>query len=81
MGIQNIEYARTTLLSLEKSLPGIKAVDRRHEIQTDVTRKRQVLKSLQGVLEEVTAQAAGDEEEDEDDDDDDFEEGGVALDD
>lgn len=78
--IQNIEYARTTLLSLEKSLPGIKPVDRRHEIQTDVTRKRQVLKLLQGVLEEVTAQAVGDEEDD-DDDDDDFEEGGVALDD
>ncbi|KAF7625434.1 synaptobrevin [Aspergillus flavus] len=53
----NIEYARATLQELERSLPQIKPVDRRHEIQSDITRDRQTLKRLQSVLNQLNAEA------------------------
>ncbi|KNG81555.1 synaptobrevin [Aspergillus nomiae NRRL 13137] len=53
----NIEYARATLQELERSLPQIKPVDRRHEIQSDITRDRQTLKRLQSVLDQLNAEA------------------------
>ncbi|KAE8380528.1 hypothetical protein BDV26DRAFT_290279 [Aspergillus bertholletiae] len=53
----NIEYARATLQELERSLPQIKPVDRRHGIQSDITRDRQTLKRLQSVLDQLNAEA------------------------
>ncbi|KAL3467970.1 hypothetical protein BJX64DRAFT_81256 [Aspergillus heterothallicus] len=73
----NVEYARTNLQALERSLPQIKPVDRRHELQTTLTRNRQLLKQLQNVLDEIQSHAEirysargtewADEDEDEDD--------------
>ncbi|KAB8237420.1 uncharacterized protein BDW43DRAFT_265494 [Aspergillus alliaceus] len=53
----NIEYARATLQELERSLPQIKPVDRRHEIKSDITRDRQILKQLQSVLDQLNVEA------------------------
>ncbi|PWY77498.1 hypothetical protein BO70DRAFT_339332 [Aspergillus heteromorphus CBS 117.55] len=54
----NIEYARTNLQILERSLPQIKPLDRRNDLQTDLAQKRQILKRLQTVLDELAAEAA-----------------------
>ncbi|RAK98620.1 uncharacterized protein BO80DRAFT_457205 [Aspergillus ibericus CBS 121593] len=53
----NIEYARTHLQSLEHTLPQIKPTDRRNDLQNDLARKRQILKRLQNVLDELTSEA------------------------
>ncbi|KAL2006627.1 hypothetical protein VTN00DRAFT_9295 [Thermoascus crustaceus] len=53
----NLEYARSLLLQLEKSLPKIKRPDRRHERQTDLARKRQTLKLLKDRLDGISADA------------------------
>ncbi|KAH2750289.1 hypothetical protein KXV52_004912 [Aspergillus fumigatus] len=53
----NIEYARTLLSQLERTLPTLKPLDRRHDLQTDLTRKRQTLKLLQDVLDRSAAEA------------------------
>ncbi|OJJ35181.1 hypothetical protein ASPWEDRAFT_40367 [Aspergillus wentii DTO 134E9] len=53
----NVEYARTNLHALERTLPTIKALDHRHELQTDLTRKRQTLKLLQDILDDIAAEA------------------------
>ncbi|GFF51890.1 hypothetical protein IFM61606_05978 [Aspergillus udagawae] len=53
----NVEYARTLLSQLERTLPALKPLDRRHELQTDLTRKRQTLKLLQDVLDRSSAEA------------------------
>ncbi|KAF7125554.1 hypothetical protein CNMCM5793_001814 [Aspergillus hiratsukae] len=52
----NVEYARTLLSQLERTLPTLKPLDRRHELQTDLTRKRQTLKLLQDVLDRSSAE-------------------------
>ncbi|KAL4762691.1 uncharacterized protein BDW70DRAFT_149199 [Aspergillus foveolatus] len=52
----NIEYARATLQALERSLPQIKPVDRRHELQSSLSRNRQTLKQVQNVLDEIQAE-------------------------
>ncbi|KAL4900933.1 hypothetical protein BDW74DRAFT_182262 [Aspergillus multicolor] len=52
----NIEYARATLQALERSLPQIKPVDRRHELQSSLARNRQTLKQVQNVLDEIQAE-------------------------
>ncbi|KAL2823064.1 hypothetical protein BJX63DRAFT_4657 [Aspergillus granulosus] len=73
----NVEYARTNLQALERSLPQVKPVDRRHELQTTLTRNRQTLKQLQNVLDEIQSEAEvrhsarGAEWEDEGEDEDD----------
>ncbi|ODM16715.1 hypothetical protein SI65_07680 [Aspergillus cristatus] len=69
----NIDYARTALNILENSLSGVKRVDRRYEIQTEVGRKRQTLKALEGVLEDVTAQAEAEANRDDDIEEEDYE--------
>ncbi|PYI06886.1 hypothetical protein BO78DRAFT_396854 [Aspergillus sclerotiicarbonarius CBS 121057] len=72
----NIEYARTNLQSLEHTLPQIKPTDRRNDLQTDIARKRQILKRLQHVLDELTSEAEArsahhtDEEEEEEEEED-----------
>ncbi|KAL4934110.1 uncharacterized protein BDV17DRAFT_278472 [Aspergillus undulatus] len=52
----NIEYARASLQALERSLPQIKPADRRHELQSTLSRNRQTLKQLQNVLDEIQAE-------------------------
>ncbi|KAL4743333.1 hypothetical protein BDV11DRAFT_202050 [Aspergillus similis] len=52
----NIEYARATLQALERSLPHIKPVDRRHELQSILSRNRQTLKQVQNALDEIQAE-------------------------
>ncbi|KAL4879414.1 hypothetical protein BJY04DRAFT_193929 [Aspergillus karnatakaensis] len=72
----NVEYARTTLQGLERSLPQIKPVERRHDLQSSLARNRQTLKQLQNVLDEIQSEeearassgADGWDEEDEEDD-------------
>ncbi|EAW07520.1 uncharacterized protein ACLA_022340 [Aspergillus clavatus NRRL 1] len=53
----NVDYARTLLTQLERSLPHLKPLDRRHELQTDLTRKRETLKLLQDVVDKSAADA------------------------
>lgn len=53
----NVEYARTLLSQLERTLPTLKPLDRRHDLQIDLTRKRQTLKLLQDVLDRSAAEA------------------------
>ncbi|RHZ59574.1 uncharacterized protein CDV56_103253 [Aspergillus thermomutatus] len=53
----NVEYARTLLSQLERTLPTLKPLDRRHELQTDLTRKRQTLKLLRDVLDRSSTEA------------------------
>ncbi|OJJ80912.1 uncharacterized protein ASPGLDRAFT_76616 [Aspergillus glaucus CBS 516.65] len=76
----NIDYARTALNTFEKSLSGVKRVDRRYEIQTEVGRKRQTLRALEGVLEEVTAQAEAQANRDDDIEEEEYEGEGELVD-
>ncbi|KGO72648.1 hypothetical protein PITC_056340 [Penicillium italicum] len=69
---QNVEYARSLLTQLERSLPQMKPLDRKHEAQAEIARDRQLLKRIQTILDEEDAKAeAKEEEEDETDDIDD----------
>ncbi|KAJ5956888.1 hypothetical protein N7501_011167 [Penicillium viridicatum] len=69
---KNVEYARSLLTQLERSLPQIKPLDRKHEAQSEITRDKQLLKRIQTILDEESAKAeAKEEEEDETDDIDD----------
>ncbi|KAL4806698.1 hypothetical protein BDV18DRAFT_138049 [Aspergillus unguis] len=52
----NIEYARASLQALERSLPQIKPVDRRHELQSTLSRNRQALRQIQNVLDEIQSE-------------------------
>ncbi|KAJ5901952.1 hypothetical protein N7495_002480 [Penicillium taxi] len=54
LSLQNVEYARTLLSELERSLPQMKVLDRRHEAQSEIARDRQLLKRMQAVLDEET---------------------------
>ncbi|KAJ6109317.1 hypothetical protein N7486_001551 [Penicillium sp. IBT 16267x] len=54
---KNIEYARTLLSQLERSLPQLKSLDRRHEAQEELVRDRQLLKRMQAVLDEEETRA------------------------
>ncbi|KAJ5664245.1 hypothetical protein N7507_004976 [Penicillium longicatenatum] len=49
---KNVEYARNLLSQLERSLPQLKSLDRRHEAQEELVRDRQLLKRMQAVLDE-----------------------------
>ncbi|PLB36401.1 uncharacterized protein BDW47DRAFT_108511 [Aspergillus candidus] len=53
----NIAFAQSTLTSLERALPTIKAPDHRNDLQTDLLLYRQTIKKLQAVLDEITAEA------------------------
>ncbi|KAJ5561671.1 hypothetical protein N7461_000432 [Penicillium sp. DV-2018c] len=70
---KNVEYARTLLTQLERSLPQLKPLDRKHEAQAEIARDRQLLKRIQIVLDdaESKAQAQVNEDEYETDDGDD----------
>ncbi|KAJ5135481.1 uncharacterized protein N7515_004759 [Penicillium bovifimosum] len=68
---KNVEYARTLLTQLERSLPQLKPLDRKHEAQAEIARDRQLLKRIQIILDEAEAKAQAKEDEDETDDGDD----------
>ncbi|KAK2764329.1 hypothetical protein FQN54_009021 [Arachnomyces sp. PD_36] len=53
----NVEYARTLLLQLERTIPGIKIPSRKQSLQTDLARKRQAVKVLKERLNEISAEA------------------------
>ncbi|KAJ5204561.1 uncharacterized protein N7498_005440 [Penicillium cinerascens] len=65
---KNVEYARTLLSQLERSLPHLKPLDRRHEAQAEIARDRQLLKRIQIVLDEEDARAEDETEDVEADD-------------
>ncbi|GKZ34645.1 hypothetical protein AbraIFM66950_004959 [Aspergillus brasiliensis] len=65
----NIEYARTNLQTLERTLPQIKPTDRRNDLQTDLARQRQILKQLQNVLDEISSSQAEPQSDEEEEDD------------
>ncbi|KAJ5359598.1 uncharacterized protein N7496_012011 [Penicillium cataractarum] len=66
---KNVDYARTLLSQLERSLPQIKPLDRRYEAQAEIARDRQLLKRMQSVLDEEESRAEEDDDvEDEVDD-------------
>lgn len=66
---QNVEYARSLLTQLERSLPQIKPLDRKHEAQSEITRDKQLLKRIQTILDEENAKAEAKEDEDDETDD------------
>lgn len=68
---KNVEYARSLLTQLERSLPQIKPLDRKHEAQSEITRDKQLLKRIQTILEEEDAKTEAKEDEEETDDVDD----------
>ncbi|KAJ5676958.1 uncharacterized protein N7477_002591 [Penicillium maclennaniae] len=59
---KNVEYARTLLSQLERSLPQLKQPDRRHEAQVEIARDRELLKRIQAVLDQEDARADNDAE-------------------
>ncbi|CAG7979014.1 unnamed protein product [Penicillium salamii] len=66
LGVQNVEYARSLLTQLERSLPQLKPLDRKHEAQAEIARDKQLLKRIQTVLEEEDAKAAAVQDDDDD---------------
>ncbi|KAJ5833846.1 hypothetical protein N7474_002157 [Penicillium riverlandense] len=61
---KNVDYARTLLTQLERSLPQLKPPARRHDAQLEIARDRALLKRMQSVLDEAEDRAE-DEDEDE----------------
>ena len=72
----NIEHARTLLLTLEKQSATVKIQSQRQQAQADLQQKRDLIKRLNGRLQELNEL---DEEEDDEDDDDDDEEDEQSL--
>lgn len=68
---QNVEYARSLLTQLERSLPQLKPLDRKHEAQAEIARDKQLLKRIQTILDEEAAKAAAEQDEDDNVDEDD----------
>lgn len=68
---QNVEYARTLLTQLERSLPQLKTLDRKHEAQAEIARDRQLLKRIQTILDEEDAKATAEQDDDDNLDEDD----------
>ncbi|KAJ5826797.1 hypothetical protein N7447_003560 [Penicillium robsamsonii] len=68
---KNVEYARSLLTQLERSLPQIKPLDRKHEAQAEIARDKQLLKRIQTLLDEEDTKAEAKEDEDDETDDDD----------
>ncbi|KAJ5450688.1 uncharacterized protein N7458_007137 [Penicillium daleae] len=71
---KNVDYARTLLSQLERSLPQIKPLDRRHEAQAEIARDRQLLKRMQSVLDEEESRAEEDNDGEVDEVDDEWKE-------
>ncbi|KAH7159947.1 hypothetical protein B0J13DRAFT_540012 [Dactylonectria estremocensis] len=58
----NLEYARTSLTTLEQDALGIKAPGRRSEVQGDLNRKREMLELLLDRLEDLREMAIDDDD-------------------
>jgi len=67
--LQNVEYARSLLTQLERSLPQLKPLDRKHEAQAEIARDRQLLKRIQTLLDEEAAKAEARQDDDDDNED------------
>ncbi|KAJ5727913.1 hypothetical protein N7493_005733 [Penicillium malachiteum] len=52
---KNVDYARTLLSQLERSLSQLKSPERRHEAQAEIARDRNLLKRMQLVLDEESS--------------------------
>jgi outer membrane biosynthesis protein TonB len=68
---KNVEYARSLLTQLERSLPQIKPLDRKHEAQAEIARDKQLLKRIQIIFDEEDAKAEAKQDEDDETEDDD----------
>lgn len=66
-----MEYARSLLTQLERSLPQLKPLDHKHEVQAEIARDRQLLKRIQTVLDEEEAKAEARQDDDDNEDDND----------
>jgi hypothetical protein len=65
-----VEYARSLLTQLERSLPQLKPLDRKHEAQAEIARDRQLLKRIQTILDEEEAKVEVEQDDDDDNDED-----------
>ncbi|KAJ5578293.1 uncharacterized protein N7459_007257 [Penicillium hispanicum] len=54
---KNVEYARSLLSQLQRSVQQVKQADRRHEMKDEITREHQLLARIQRVLDEANARA------------------------
>lgn len=59
-----MEYARSLLTQLERSLPQLKLLDHKHEVQAEIARDRQLLKRIQTLLDEEEAKAEARQDDD-----------------
>ncbi|OQE00365.1 hypothetical protein PENVUL_c053G08361 [Penicillium vulpinum] len=66
---KNVEYARSLLTQLERSLPQMKTFDRKHEAQAEIARDKQLLKRIQIILDEEDAKAEANQDEDDETED------------
>ncbi|KAJ5633942.1 hypothetical protein N7528_001784 [Penicillium herquei] len=57
---KNVDYARTLLSQLERSLSQLKSPEHRHEAQAEIARDRNLLKRMQLVLDEESSQPEND---------------------
>ncbi|KAI7239380.1 hypothetical protein KC330_g1999 [Hortaea werneckii] len=57
----NLEHARTLLLTLEKQSATIRTQSQRQQVQTDLQQKRDLVKRLNGKLQELEQSANGDD--------------------
>ncbi|KAI7477422.1 hypothetical protein KC351_g8866 [Hortaea werneckii] len=57
----NLEHARTLLLTLEKQSATIRTQSQRQQVQTDLQQKRDLIKRLNGKLQELEQSAHGDD--------------------
>ncbi|KAI7212116.1 hypothetical protein KC333_g7290 [Hortaea werneckii] len=57
----NLEHARTLLLTLEKQSATIRTQSQRQQVQTDLQQKRDLVKRLNGKLQELEQSARGDD--------------------
>ncbi|KAJ5188292.1 hypothetical protein N7491_004616 [Penicillium cf. griseofulvum] len=67
---KNVEYAHLLLTQLERSLPQIKPLDRKHEAQAEIARDKQLLKRIQTIFDEEDAKAKAKQDEDDETEDD-----------
>ncbi|KAK4546955.1 hypothetical protein LTR36_001687 [Oleoguttula mirabilis] len=69
----NIEHARTLLLTLEKQSATVRVQSQRQQLQADLQRKRELIKRLNGRLQELNELEEDDDDDDDDSDNDDDE--------
>ena len=70
--LQNLEYARSLLLRLEHDSTTIKTASRKHNVQADLLKKREIVKRIQAQLQELDQLENNDLDGDSDSEDDDM---------